>query len=157
MAINEYTNGESTVAAVLILFVQVVMVTDSLPASPFCRSDGVMRTMNTEKLLKTVPIIQNQMDVLLDFNVSFLCFLSPVCHSLRFSAPPPLPLVFNLSHFCLSCRWMRMNSPTVWSTPPSCSSSRMQSGCLLPTMRASSTSWVKLKPVNTQIINHSVN
>lgn len=34
------------------------------------RSDGVMRTMNTEKLLKTIPIIQNQMDVLLDFNVS---------------------------------------------------------------------------------------
>ncbi|XP_029957369.1 phosphatidylinositol-binding clathrin assembly protein-like isoform X1 [Salarias fasciatus] len=33
-------------------------------------SDGVMRTMNTEKLLKTVPIIQNQMDVLLDFNVN---------------------------------------------------------------------------------------
>lgn len=34
------------------------------------RADGVMRTMNTEKLLKTVPIIQNQMDALLDFNVS---------------------------------------------------------------------------------------
>ncbi|TWW74257.1 Phosphatidylinositol-binding clathrin assembly protein [Takifugu flavidus] len=33
-------------------------------------SDGVMRTMSTEKLLKTVPIIQNQMDVLLDFNVN---------------------------------------------------------------------------------------
>ncbi|XP_075892428.1 phosphatidylinositol binding clathrin assembly protein b isoform X12 [Nelusetta ayraudi] len=32
--------------------------------------DGVMRTMNTEKLLKTIPIIQNQMDALLDFNVS---------------------------------------------------------------------------------------
>uniref|UniRef100_A0A2K6SYF7 Phosphatidylinositol binding clathrin assembly protein n=1 Tax=Saimiri boliviensis boliviensis TaxID=39432 RepID=A0A2K6SYF7_SAIBB len=32
-------------------------------------ADGVMRTMNTEKLLKTVPIIQNQMDALLDFNV----------------------------------------------------------------------------------------
>ncbi|XP_060090965.1 phosphatidylinositol-binding clathrin assembly protein isoform X9 [Heteronotia binoei] len=32
--------------------------------------DGVMRTMNTEKLLKTVPIIQNQMDALLDFNVN---------------------------------------------------------------------------------------
>lgn len=29
-----------------------------------------MRTMNTEKLLKTIPIIQNQMDALLDFNVS---------------------------------------------------------------------------------------
>lgn len=38
----------------------------------FCcqRPDGVMRTMNTEKLLKTIPIIQNQMDALLDFNVS---------------------------------------------------------------------------------------
>ncbi|XP_069395822.1 phosphatidylinositol binding clathrin assembly protein a isoform X26 [Paralichthys olivaceus] len=33
-------------------------------------SDGLMRTMNTEKLLKTIPIIQNQMDVLLDFNVN---------------------------------------------------------------------------------------
>ncbi|XP_071988580.1 phosphatidylinositol-binding clathrin assembly protein-like isoform X8 [Engystomops pustulosus] len=29
-----------------------------------------MRTMNTEKLLKTMPIIQNQMDALLDFNVN---------------------------------------------------------------------------------------
>uniref|UniRef100_UPI0037E91353 phosphatidylinositol binding clathrin assembly protein a isoform X5 n=1 Tax=Semicossyphus pulcher TaxID=241346 RepID=UPI0037E91353 len=33
-------------------------------------SDGMMRTMNTEKLLKTIPVIQNQMDVLLDFNVN---------------------------------------------------------------------------------------
>ncbi|XP_025049417.1 phosphatidylinositol-binding clathrin assembly protein isoform X14 [Alligator sinensis] len=33
-------------------------------------ADGVMRSMNTEKLLKTVPIIQNQMDALLDFNVN---------------------------------------------------------------------------------------
>lgn len=41
----------------------------------FHRSDGVMRTMNTEKLLKTIPIIQNQMDVLLDFNVSVHCWL----------------------------------------------------------------------------------
>ncbi|CAM9192320.1 unnamed protein product [Lampetra planeri] len=32
--------------------------------------DGVMRTMSTEKLLKTIPIIQNQMDALLDFNVN---------------------------------------------------------------------------------------
>ncbi|XP_030236791.1 phosphatidylinositol binding clathrin assembly protein b isoform X16 [Gadus morhua] len=32
--------------------------------------DGVMRMMNTEKLLKTIPIIQNQMDALLDFNVN---------------------------------------------------------------------------------------
>uniref|UniRef100_A0A4W3IU82 Phosphatidylinositol binding clathrin assembly protein b n=1 Tax=Callorhinchus milii TaxID=7868 RepID=A0A4W3IU82_CALMI len=33
-------------------------------------ADGVMRTMSTEKLLKTMPIIQNQMDALLDFNVN---------------------------------------------------------------------------------------
>ncbi|XP_069747020.1 phosphatidylinositol binding clathrin assembly protein a isoform X9 [Narcine bancroftii] len=33
-------------------------------------ADGVMRTMSTEKLLKTMPLIQNQMDALLDFNVS---------------------------------------------------------------------------------------
>ncbi|XP_026103311.1 phosphatidylinositol-binding clathrin assembly protein-like isoform X17 [Carassius auratus] len=33
-------------------------------------ADGVMRTLNTEKLLKTIPIIQNQMDALLDFNVN---------------------------------------------------------------------------------------
>ncbi|XP_030648934.1 phosphatidylinositol binding clathrin assembly protein a isoform X3 [Chanos chanos] len=33
-------------------------------------ADGVMRTVNTEKLLKTIPIIQNQMDALLDFNVN---------------------------------------------------------------------------------------
>uniref|UniRef100_A0AAY4AFM2 Phosphatidylinositol-binding clathrin assembly protein n=1 Tax=Denticeps clupeoides TaxID=299321 RepID=A0AAY4AFM2_9TELE len=32
--------------------------------------EGVMRTMNIEKLLKTIPIIQNQMDALLDFNVN---------------------------------------------------------------------------------------
>uniref|UniRef100_A0A8C7ZHE8 Phosphatidylinositol-binding clathrin assembly protein n=1 Tax=Oryzias sinensis TaxID=183150 RepID=A0A8C7ZHE8_9TELE len=30
-------------------------------------ADGVMRTMNTEKLIKTLPIIQNQLDALLDF------------------------------------------------------------------------------------------
>ncbi|KAM9180111.1 phosphatidylinositol-binding clathrin assembly protein-like isoform 9-T12 [Mergus octosetaceus] len=30
--------------------------------------DGVMRTMNAEKLLKTLPIIQNQLDALLDFD-----------------------------------------------------------------------------------------
>lgn len=39
------------------------------------RADGVMRTMNTEKLLKTLPIIQNQMDSLLDFNVILLLFV----------------------------------------------------------------------------------
>ncbi|XP_069749099.1 phosphatidylinositol-binding clathrin assembly protein-like isoform X1 [Narcine bancroftii] len=32
--------------------------------------DGVMRTMNTEKLLKTLPLIQNQLDSLLDFDAN---------------------------------------------------------------------------------------
>uniref|UniRef100_A0A8B9H2K0 Phosphatidylinositol-binding clathrin assembly protein n=1 Tax=Astyanax mexicanus TaxID=7994 RepID=A0A8B9H2K0_ASTMX len=32
--------------------------------------DGVMRTMSTEKLMKTLPIIQNQLDALLDFEAS---------------------------------------------------------------------------------------
>lgn len=32
--------------------------------------EGVMRTMNTEKLLKTLPIIQNQLDALLDFDAN---------------------------------------------------------------------------------------
>lgn len=34
------------------------------------RADGVMRTMNTEKLIKTLPVIQNQLDALLDFQVN---------------------------------------------------------------------------------------
>uniref|UniRef100_UPI00398EBE43 phosphatidylinositol-binding clathrin assembly protein-like isoform X4 n=1 Tax=Pristiophorus japonicus TaxID=55135 RepID=UPI00398EBE43 len=33
-------------------------------------TDGVMRTMNTEKLLKTLPLIQNQLDALLDFDAN---------------------------------------------------------------------------------------
>uniref|UniRef100_S4RRR9 Phosphatidylinositol-binding clathrin assembly protein n=1 Tax=Petromyzon marinus TaxID=7757 RepID=S4RRR9_PETMA len=32
--------------------------------------EGVMRTMNTEKLLKTLPIVQSQLDALLDFEVT---------------------------------------------------------------------------------------
>ena len=32
-----------------------------------------MRTMNTEKLIKTLPIIQNQLDALLDFQVLMPC------------------------------------------------------------------------------------
>ncbi|XP_042184055.1 phosphatidylinositol-binding clathrin assembly protein isoform X4 [Oncorhynchus tshawytscha] len=33
-------------------------------------TDGVMRTMSTEKLIKTLPIIQNQLDALLDFQAN---------------------------------------------------------------------------------------
>ncbi|GMT00676.1 hypothetical protein PENTCL1PPCAC_22850, partial [Pristionchus entomophagus] len=34
------------------------------------REDGLLRTMHTDKLLKTLPILQKQMDALLDFSVS---------------------------------------------------------------------------------------
>lgn len=33
------------------------------------RVDGMMRTMTVDKLIKTLPIIQNQLDALLDFQV----------------------------------------------------------------------------------------
>lgn len=56
----------------IVLYVLILSVRPSplSHVSSLCRVDGVMRTMNTEKLLKTIPIIQNQMDALLDFNVS---------------------------------------------------------------------------------------
>lgn len=57
------------------------------------RIDGVMRTMNTEKLIKTLPIIQNQLDALLDFQVfSVLCCVArcKVAHQHSARVPPPL-------------------------------------------------------------------
>lgn len=36
---------------------------------PPCRADGVMRTMAPEKLLKSMPILQEQIDALLEFDV----------------------------------------------------------------------------------------
>uniref|UniRef100_A0A0N5AHT1 ENTH domain-containing protein n=1 Tax=Syphacia muris TaxID=451379 RepID=A0A0N5AHT1_9BILA len=46
-----------------------------LCAYDFCkvkrgREDGLLRTMNTDKLLKTMPILQNQLDALLEFQVT---------------------------------------------------------------------------------------
>lgn len=34
------------------------------------RAEGAMRTMSVEKLLKGMPILQSQIDALLDFDVS---------------------------------------------------------------------------------------
>lgn len=34
------------------------------------RAEGVMRTMTTEKLLKGMPVLQTQIDTLLEFDVS---------------------------------------------------------------------------------------
>lgn len=58
-----------------------------------CRPDGVMRTMGTDKLLKTLPVIQNQLDVLLDFDVRILFFKIHWNLSLVFTLPqfPPVP------------------------------------------------------------------
>uniref|UniRef100_A0AAY4CXY3 ENTH domain-containing protein n=1 Tax=Denticeps clupeoides TaxID=299321 RepID=A0AAY4CXY3_9TELE len=44
------------------------------------KSDGVMRTMSVEKLLKTLPIVQSQLDALLDFEVTPSDLTSGVVH-----------------------------------------------------------------------------
>lgn len=73
-----------------------------------------MRTMNTEKLLKTIPIIQNQMDALLDFNVSLWR------QQLDFATCPPTawPFVNGLFHlFLLNYQFLQHNRPksnSVW-------------------------------------------
>lgn len=36
----------------------------------FSKDDGILRTMNPEKLLKTIPTLQNQLDALLQFDCS---------------------------------------------------------------------------------------
>lgn len=41
----------------------------------FLRADGVMRTMLPEKLLKSMPILQGQIDALLEFDVWAYIFL----------------------------------------------------------------------------------
>ncbi|KIH45392.1 ENTH domain protein [Ancylostoma duodenale] len=38
------------------------------------REDGLLRTMHTDKLLKTLPILQNQIDALLEFQVGYPLF-----------------------------------------------------------------------------------
>ena len=39
------------------------------------KDDGMLRTMNSEKLLKTLPILQKQLDALVQFDVGIMCFL----------------------------------------------------------------------------------
>lgn len=34
----------------------------------FSKEDGVLRTMNSDKLLKTLPVLQSQLDALLEFD-----------------------------------------------------------------------------------------
>ena len=50
--------------------------------SPVCflhSAEGVMRTMAPDKLLKGMPVLQTQIDTLLEFDVSWTCCLSLIC------------------------------------------------------------------------------
>ncbi|VDM37114.1 unnamed protein product [Toxocara canis] len=56
-------------------YISEKIYTYRLCAYDFCkvkrgREDGLLRTMNTDKLLKTLPILQNQIDALLEFQVT---------------------------------------------------------------------------------------
>ncbi|VDK43402.1 unnamed protein product [Anisakis simplex] len=56
-------------------YISEKIYTYRLCAYDFCkvkrgREDGLLRTMNTDKLLKTLPILQNQIDALLQFQVT---------------------------------------------------------------------------------------
>lgn len=125
--------------------------------------DGVMRTMSTEKLLKTIPIIQNQMDALLDFNVSLrwslpaarliksACVECADCQMPRVSSPTrSWVLCYNggekmaVKLLCKLCWLLFFRSmPTSWlmasSMPHSCSFSKTPSGFLLLITKALST------------------
>ncbi|XP_022248253.1 phosphatidylinositol-binding clathrin assembly protein-like isoform X1 [Limulus polyphemus] len=55
-------------------------------AFDFCKvkrgkEDGTLRTMNAEKLLKTVPALQNQLDALLEFDCTSSDLINPVIKS----------------------------------------------------------------------------
>lgn len=61
-------------------YISEKIYTYRLCAFDFCkikrgRDDGTLRTMHADKLIKTLPILQNQMDALLEFQVSFLVLL----------------------------------------------------------------------------------
>lgn len=56
-------------------YISEKIYTYRLCAFDFCkikrgREDGVLRVMHTDKLIKTLPILQNQMDALLEFQVT---------------------------------------------------------------------------------------
>lgn len=68
----------------------------------------MMRTMNPEKLLKTLPIIQNQLDALLDFDVSTLS--SVLSNILSLSSESFIILLnTNLLSHCFLHRQIQMN------------------------------------------------
>lgn len=107
------------------------------------RADGVMRTMNTEKLIKTLPTIQNQLDALLDFqvNISLNDTQKKALQSVQYLDP------ISLFFFCFRSVFLFFSQtptswPMEWSTQPSCCCLKTPYGCLLLTTKGSSTCWV---------------
>lgn len=107
----------------------------------YLSADGVMRTMTTEKLLKGMPVLQTQIDTLLEFDVR-LCFdlhtFSSFSSSLfiwlnKTSGSPTYLSVLSPLRFI----------PRSWTMGSSmlhfCFSSRTWWNCLHPTMMGSST------------------
>lgn len=97
-------------------------------------AEGVMRTMTTEKLLKGMPVLQTQIDTLLEFDVSQM--LTRLLHLLDRT----------MQHHKTrgsSSLSPRRFIPRSWTTgssmPHLCFSSRTWSNCLHPTMTESST------------------
>lgn len=101
-------------------------------------AEGVMRTMTTEKLLKGMPVLQTQIDTLLEFDVSqtLARYLHITEQQHRTEGFPDLPL------FTCSLPPLRF-IPRSWtmgsSMLRSCFSSRIWSNCSRPTTTASST------------------
>lgn len=62
----------------------------------------MMRTMSIEKLMKTLPIIQNQLDALLDFEVLF-------SDSLKVRCVIDTSVEITCVALCVSCRPVLMN------------------------------------------------
>lgn len=52
------------------LFAMCGCTISNLNVMNFSKEDGMLRTMNAEKLLKTIPTLQNQLDALLEFDCS---------------------------------------------------------------------------------------
>lgn len=94
-------------------------------------AEGVMRTMTTEKLLKGMPVLQTQIDTLLEFDVGQ--------RTAAVWQKVPAPRHMEL---CCSLPVLRF-IPRSWTTASStlrfCCSSRTWSSSLPPTTTASST------------------
>lgn len=74
------------------------------------KDDGMLRTMNAEKLLKTIPTLQNQLDALLEFDCSAndltngiinMCFMLLFRDLIRLFACYNDGIINLLGNFCL--------------------------------------------------------